>query len=117
MSLVAYRNVKPFDFRGLQIRELTPNGLLSASVAEVEIAPGAKHDTARSTKSDKLYICVEGDISFRIENKDVNLEPRDLLLIHKGEWFNYHNKGNAVARVILIHIPPFDIESEEFVLP
>jgi len=114
MSHVSYRNITPFDFMGLQIRELTPDGLVSASVAEVEIAPGAKHETARSTRSDKLYICIEGDISFRIEKRDIKLEPRDLLLIRRGEWFEYHNASDTVARVILIHIPPFNPESEEF---
>ena len=114
MSHISYRNVTPFNFMGLQIRELTPDGLLSASVAEVEIAPGAKHEMARSIRSDKLYVCIEGSISFRIEERDIKLEPRDLLLIRRGEWFNYHNESGAVSRVILIHIPPFDLESEEF---
>ncbi len=114
MSHIVYRNVTPFNFMGLQIRELTPDGLVSASVAEVEIAPGAKHETARSTRSDKLYVCIEGGISFRIEGRDIKLAPRDLLLIRRGEWFNYHNESDTVSRVILIHIPPFDPESEEF---
>ena len=89
MTHISYRNVTPFNFMGLQIRELTPDGLVSASVAEVEIAPGAKHETARSTRSDKLYVCIEGGISFRIEERDIKLELRDLLLIRRGEWFSY----------------------------
>ncbi len=114
MSHISYRNVIPFDFMGLQIRELTPDGLVSASVAEVEIAPGARHETARSMRSDKVYVCIEGGISFRVEEKDVKLEPGDVLLIRRGEWFSYHNEKDTVSRVMLIHIPPFDPESEEF---
>ena len=114
MSHISYRNVTPFNFMGLQIRELTPDGLVSASVAEVEITPGARHEAARSIRSDKLYVCIEGSISFHIEERDMKLEPRDLLLIPRGEWFNYHNENDTVSRVILIHIPPFDPESEEF---
>ncbi|MBI2288142.1 MAG: cupin domain-containing protein [Chloroflexi bacterium] len=114
MSHVSYRRITPFDFMGLQIRELTPDGLVSASVAEVEIAPGGKHEMARSTRSDKLYVCIEGEILFRIEKRDIKLSPRDVLLIRRGEWFSYHNESDTVSRVILIHIPPFDLESEEF---
>ncbi len=114
MSHILYSNVTPFDFMGLQIRELTPDGLVSASVAEVEIAPGVQHETARSIRSDKLYVCIEGGISFRVEERDIKLEPRDLLLIRRGEWFSYHNDNDTVSRVIVIHIPPFDSECEEF---
>ncbi len=114
MSYISYGKVTPFNFMGLQIRELTPDGLVSASVAEVEIAPGAKHETARSIRSDKLYVCVEGGISFRVEARDIKLEPRDVLLIRRGEWFSYHNENDTVSGVILIHIPPFDPASEEF---
>ena len=50
------QNIDPFDFQGLQIRELTPAGLESVSVAEIEVARGAYHPWARSTKCDKIYI-------------------------------------------------------------
>ena len=59
MTHVRYNAVVSFDFQGLQIRELTPAQLQSASVAEIEVAPGAKHETARSMHSDKLYLCTE----------------------------------------------------------
>ncbi len=111
---VSYRNLKPFDFRGLKIKELAPSTLTSASVAEVEIKPDVKHETARSLKSDKIYICIEGEISFRVENEHINMETGDLLFIQKGEWFSYQNDRGNVARVILIHVPPFDLESEQF---
>jgi mannose-6-phosphate isomerase-like protein (cupin superfamily) len=111
---VKCEDVVPFDFAGLQIRELTPGGLQSASVAEIGVVPGAKHLTARSTRSDKLYLCMEGKVSFRVENEPLSLEPRDLLLIRKGEWFDYRNECGEIARLVLIHIPPFDLASEEF---
>ncbi len=114
MRHVVYENVKPFDFKGLQIRELTPDGLATASIAEIEIAPGTRHETARSTKSDKIYIGIEGDISFQVENRDVKLKPGEILLIQSGEWFNYHNASGEIAKVFLMHIPPFELESEQF---
>ena len=111
---VSYRNLAPYDFKGLKIKELTPDGLASASVAEVEINPGVKHEMARSLKSDKIYICTEGEIGFHVENEYIRMEPGDLLFIQGGEWFSYQNDKDNMARVILVHVPPFDLESEQF---
>lgn len=111
---VAYNEVKPFDFKGLQIRELTPKNLSSASIAEIEVAPEVGHPGARSTRSDKIYICLEGTVAFDVGSKKVILKPKDTLLVHKGEWFSYHNLEHRVARILMVHVPPFDLASEEF---
>ena len=50
MDFVRSGSVIPFDFAGLQIRDLTSNSLPSASVAQIEVAPGAAHPKAKSTK-------------------------------------------------------------------
>jgi mannose-6-phosphate isomerase-like protein (cupin superfamily) len=109
-----YNNIQPFDWRGLQIRELTPEKLASISIAEIEIAPGKTHPVTRSTKSDKVYMCIDGSVSFQVNDNIINLKPRDLLLIQKGEWFRYENKTEFLGRLVLIHIPPFDLDCEEF---
>lgn len=111
---VSYEDTVPFDFQGLLIRELTPERMESASVTEVEVAPGTRHQTARSTNSDKIYVCVEGTVFFRVSRQNVSLEPRDVLLVRKDEWFDYHNDTANTARLILVHVPPFDLASEEF---
>ena len=114
MLHTAYKNAEPFDFRGLTIRELTPKGLESSSVAEIEVSPGASHETARSVKSDKIYICTQGAVVFKVGRREVGLETGDLLLIPRNEWFCYYNTSGETARLILVHIPPFDLECEEF---
>jgi mannose-6-phosphate isomerase-like protein (cupin superfamily) len=114
MKHIAHNTLLPFDFKGLKIREMTPDELKSASVAEIEVPIGITHPLARSSKSDKLYICTEGQVSFQINNQDISLNPKDLLLIQKGEWFTYRNNNANTARLILVHIPPFNLECEEF---
>jgi len=111
---VSYSNLAPYDFKGLKIKELTPDDLTSASVAEVEINPGVKHKMARSLKSDKIYICIEGEIAFHVESEYIRMEPGDLLFIQRDEWFSYQNDKDNISRVILVHVPPFDLESEQF---
>ena len=114
MEYISSKNVKPFDFGGLKIRELTPGDLSGASIAEIAVAPGCSHQRARSNKSDKIYFCLQGAVSFRVEGQAVVLDNRDLLLIPKNEWFDYRNDQEETARLLLIHIPSFEIEAEAF---
>ena len=58
MEHIPGRDVKPFDFGCLKIRELTPKNLFEASIAEIEVASGCSHKRARSNKSDKIYFCL-----------------------------------------------------------
>ena len=114
MTHIRYREAEPFDFQGLTIRELTPNGLDAASFAEIEVPPGASHQTARSIRSDKVYFCTQGTIQFRVAGRAIKLDTGDLLLIPKGDWFRYRNDTDQTASLFLTHIPPFDLEYEEF---
>ena len=114
MEYVSGKDVNPFDFDGLKIRELTPGDLSEASIAEIEVAPNCSHRRARSSKSDKIYFCLDGAVSLWVEGRDVDLGKRDLLLIRKNEWFDYRNDKQETARLLLIHIPPFEIDAEEF---
>jgi mannose-6-phosphate isomerase-like protein (cupin superfamily) len=111
---VRYPEAEPFDFRGLTIRELTPKGLDTASFAQIEVPPGASHQTARSIRSDKVYYCTHGTVLFRVAGRAIKLDTGDLLLIPKGDWFSYRNDSSQTSRLFLVHIPPFDLEHEEF---
>lgn len=111
---VHYESVVPFDFQGLQIRELTPERLETASIAEVEVPPGARHQEAQSRKRDKVYVCVMGMVSFQIAGQKLILKHGDVLLVPKDEWFEYHKGASEIARLVLLHVPPFDLASEEF---
>ena len=91
MEHLSSNDVKPFYFGGHKILELTLRDLSEASISEIEVAPGCSHQRARSIKSDKIYFCLQGAVSFQVEGQDVPLESRDLLLIPKNEWFDYRN--------------------------
>jgi len=114
MAYKKYADSAPFDFKGLQIRELTPEDMKGASVAEIEVAVGVSHPRARSSKCDKLYVCIEGAVSFQVEGEPVALVPKDVLFIPKNTWFSYKNQTTETARLLLVHVPGFDLEAEEF---
>ena len=114
MDHVKLKNVAPLDFGGLVIRDPALASLTSASVALIDVPPGASHPRAKSVESDKLYVSVSGTLSFTVDGTPIEMEPFDLLVIPRGEWFGYENQGDATVTVLLVHVPPFNLESEVF---
>lgn len=114
MSYVRFGDITPFDFRGLQICELTPEPLSSASIAQIEVPPEVAHPKAKSTHSDKIYVCVGGTVTFNVGGDQVELGFMDVLVVPRNEWFCYSNRESKVAQLLLVHVPPFNINSEVF---
>jgi mannose-6-phosphate isomerase-like protein (cupin superfamily) len=102
-----------FDFHGISIREMSPESLRSASSALLTVPPGAAHPTARSTLSDKIYVCLEGSALFDVAGVSHEIHRFDHLVVNQGEWFSYRNSGDGPTTLLLTHIPPFSMEHEE----
>ncbi len=109
-----YSLIEPFEFEGLNIRELTPPAPDFSSLAEIEVPPGRGHRQARSSKCAKIYICTSGVVSFNIDHSKVEMSPTDTLYIKTDQWFSYQNKGTEIAKLLLFHSPDFDLSAEEF---
>ena len=106
--------VEQFDFGGLLILDFTAGTSLSASLAHIEVPPGAVHAKAKSTKCDKYYFCTGGSVAFTGEGLQVQLASSNLLVIPANEWFEYTNATSDTARLLLVHVPPFDPDAEVF---
>ena len=106
--------VRLLDFEGLKISDYTERMGGSASAAVIDVAPGVRHRTARSSISDKFYFCLHGRVSFRVGERAIILQAQDLLVVHRGEWFTYNNETDQHVRLLLVHVPPFDLSAEEF---
>ena len=114
MHYVRSKDVASFRLGGLQIRDLTAQAISSASVACVEVPSGVAHDMAKSTKSAKFYVCINGVVVFEVNERRVELAPLDLLIVERDEWFAYRNEGEQTATLLLVHVPPFDPGREVF---
>ena len=106
--------VQPFAFGDLQILDYKPGCATSASLALIQAKPGVHHGRARSTRSDKYYYVLGGMIEFEVGSIAYWLAQGDLLIIPRGEWFDYHNAGPETATLLLFHTPPFQLAAEEF---
>ena len=116
MKFVNRNDIQPFDFRGLKIFEMTPETPAGSplSFAEIVAPQDTAHQWSRSSRSDKIYFGIEGEIEFELPDGKVVLTPGSLLVIEQGEWFSYVNREQTPGRMFLIHHPSFIIAAEEF---
>jgi mannose-6-phosphate isomerase-like protein (cupin superfamily) len=107
-------SVESIDFKGLEIKDYTAGLNISSSIAEITVPPGTIHPRTYSEKSDKYYYMVTGILQFTVEDESCRLASGDVCIISKNKRFSYRNDSPNTAKVILIHTPPFDLESEVF---
>jgi mannose-6-phosphate isomerase-like protein (cupin superfamily) len=113
--IVRHSSVTPIDFGGLQILDYTANHPGTASLAVIEVPPGARHAEAWSKRSDKYYYVISGQIRFALNGVETDLEAGDFCLVSQGERFWYENQAPEAASCLLVHAPSFDLASEVFV--
>ncbi|MGR3301610.1 MAG: cupin domain-containing protein [Candidatus Scalindua sp.] len=106
--------LNPIDFEGLKVFDYTADKQMSSSLAEINVAPGINHKKAWSRRSDKYYYIVTGRIQFTVDKESYDLSEGDVCIIRQGQRFSYVNLSDKPAKLILIHTPNFDIESEVF---
>ena len=102
------------DFDGLDILDYTAGLETASSVAEITVPPGIRHRTAWSRRSDKYYYVVSGRLEFLVEGESFDLASGDVCVVSKGQRFSYENRENEGAKILLIHTPGFDLDSEVF---
>ena len=107
-------SLKPIDFSGLKIYDFTEGLELSSSFAMIQIPPNSQHSESWSTRSDKYYFVINGEIQFILEEKEFKLSKGDFCIVEKGQHFSYKNIQKKNANLILIHTPNFNINYEKF---
>lgn len=112
--IVRKGSLTPIDFGGLAIYDFTAGNEGSSSFAVIDVPCGTRHPLAKSSKSDKYYYVVQGKVCFHLEGVEYDLSEGDLCLVKKEQAFSYQNDTGEMARLVLVHTPPFDMEAEVF---
>ena len=110
-------SIEAIDFDGLRIYDYTQGLDLGSSLAVIDVPPGGRHSRSWSRRSDKYYLVLEGDLRFVIDERPYDLHARDFCWVGKGQRFSYENPSSDPARLLLVHTPSFDLESEVFEEP
>ncbi len=114
---IAGKSLEAIDFGGLRIFDYTAGRELGSSLAVIEVPAGARHPAAWSKRSDKYYLVSAGSIAFVLDGVQNELATGDFCLVRRGSRFSYSNPTATPARLVLVHTPSFDLESEVFVEP
>ncbi len=107
-------SLNPIEFDGLEIRDYTADLDSSSSVAEIIVPAGVRHKRMWSRRSDKYYYIIDGDLSFIVDGRPVELSAGDVCVIWRGEVFSYENKSGSTVKILLVHTPGFDLAEEVF---
>ena len=108
-------SIEPIEFDGLRIRDYTAVTDASSSFAVIDVPPGARNRETYSQHSDKYYYVLAGSLRFTLDREERLLAAGDFCLVRQGERFGYENSSPNVTRLILVHTPGFDLDSEVFV--
>jgi len=57
----------------------------------IHIPPNSQHSESWSTRSDKYYYIINGEIQFISEEKEFKLSKGDFCIVEKGQHFSYRN--------------------------
>ncbi len=105
MELVRHDEAKPFAFAEFTIRELSPKAFDLGSIAEVTVPIGADRPERVNEKTHRVYVCLRGDIEFRVEGETIHLRPGDVLHVATGERYGFHNGGYEEGTLLLVRVP------------
>lgn len=76
----------------------------SAAYFEVDGA----HGKVKTTKSDRVYLVLEGSGEFIINDKTIQVEKTNVVIVPKNTPYNYKGK----MKLFLVHCPAFDQDAE-----
>ena len=110
--LVRRAEAKEFGFHGVTVADYGATAEGTASVAMVDVSPGRHHPFAYSSRCEKLYLVMAGEVRVIVDGVLYRPKVQDLVIVPKGKVFRYENEGDGAARMLLAHVPAFDPEAE-----
>lgn len=95
----------PFVFAEFTLRELTPERFVEGSLAEVTVPLGADRPDRVNEKTHRIYVCLQGEIEFRINGGAHRIQTGDVMYVDTGDEYGFHNGGYEEGRLLLIRMP------------
>jgi len=110
--LVRRDELSEFESHGLKVADYGATAGCTASVAVVEVPSEGRHPFAYSSRCEKLYLVLDGEVRFIVDSVFYRPRAQDIVIVPKGAVFRYQNEGDHAARMLLVHVPAFDPEAE-----
>lgn len=101
-----------FEWNGLHIRDLTAAFGSRSSFAVIDVIPMAKHPLSCSSRCEKYYYVLSGQLHFHCGGVDTVLCRQDLIVVPPDIRFAYANRSNRLVQLLLVHTPVYAPEHE-----
>lgn len=113
--IIRKENAKKVDREGFEVSDYGSGTDLSASLAHVEVAPGARHPRGRSTRSDRYFLMLSGRLRVETDVQgSTELRAGDMWTVPCGEEWWYENASDRPALFVLCHTPALHLDAETF---
>ena len=70
-----------------------------------------RHGKVKSTKSDRIYLILDGQGEFIIDGKIIPVGKRDVIIFPKNTPYDYKAEKGTL-KLFLVHCPAFDPEAD-----
>jgi len=81
----------------------------NASAAYFEVS--GKHGKVKTTKSDRIYLVLEGKGEFIIDGKVTLVDKTDVIIVPKNTPYDY-KAIDGTMKLFLVHCPAFEPEAD-----
>jgi len=81
----------------------------NASAAYFEVT--GSHGKVKTTKSDRIYLVLDGQGEFTIDGKIIPVEKTDVVIVPKNTPYDY-KATKGTLKLFLVHCPAFDPEAD-----
>lgn len=81
----------------------------NASAAYFEVT--VKHGTVKTTKSDRIYLILDGKGEFIINGEVIPVKKTDVVIVPKNTPYDYQAR-EGILKLFLVHTPAFDPEAD-----
>lgn len=99
-----------FGWKGLTGRAYNSNkDFENASTSYFEVTN--KHGKVKTTRSDRVYLVIDGEGEFIINNKVISVKKTDVIIVPKNTPYDYKTKKGTL-KLFLVHIPAYLPEYE-----
>ena len=86
----------------------------SSSMAITKVPPGASHRKVRSSRSDKYYYMVKGELEFVVDGETQTMMEGDACIVPVGQTFKYKNASDDESSVLVVQTPGYDPNAETY---
>ena len=98
---------KQFGWDGIKGFEYSnKDDFTNASVAYAEVT--GRHGKIKNIKSDRVYIVVEGEGEFILDDEAISVKKMDAIIVPKNTPYDYH--GNM--KIFLVDMPAFTPDAD-----